>query len=179
MEMAMTDLREKIVDELRFARSLDDSRTDDEVADHIIALLPKVPEDGCQSAETVLPTVDNWPSPTESMLDDPVFSAIWQCIKGWDISVPNAYEGYMGATGNHVCAILEGIQPLMPKVPELRWDGPDLLLGNLLVGDAWSPGGVSYRGKAGEDVVAWNVATEQEARTAVERAVREALGWEA
>ena len=44
MEMAMTDLREKIVDELRFARSLDDSRTDDEVADRIIALLPKLSE---------------------------------------------------------------------------------------------------------------------------------------
>lgn len=39
MEMAMTDLREKIVDELRFARSLDDSRTDDEVADRIIAIM--------------------------------------------------------------------------------------------------------------------------------------------
>lgn len=85
-------------------------------------LEPKVPKDGCQSVETVSPTVDNWPSPTESMLDDPVFSAIWQFIKGWDISVPNAYEGYMGATGNHVRAILEGIRPLVPKAPELLLD---------------------------------------------------------
>ena len=130
----MTDMREKIDNEVTaFSAALiewcEGNRSDeplsDDLADRIIALLPKAPEDGCQSAATVTPTVDNWPSPTESMLDDPIFSAIWQCIKGWDISVPNSYEGYMGATGNHVCAILEGIRPLIPKMPEMQWRTTD------------------------------------------------------
>jgi hypothetical protein len=43
------------------------------------------------------------------MLDDPKFGAIWQTIKSWDINVPGAYNGYCGATGNHVRAILDAL----------------------------------------------------------------------
>jgi hypothetical protein len=50
-----------------------------------------------------------WPDPTPEMLGDPRFNAIWQAIKAWDISVPGAYGGYCGATGNHVRAILDAI----------------------------------------------------------------------
>lgn len=50
-----------------------------------------------------------WPDPTPEMLADPLFNAIWQCIKTWDISVPGAYTGYMGATGNHARAIFDAI----------------------------------------------------------------------
>jgi hypothetical protein len=49
------------------------------------------------------------PSPTEAMLEDPRFEAIWQCIKTWDINVPAAYGGYCGATGSHVRAILDAL----------------------------------------------------------------------
>lgn len=50
-----------------------------------------------------------WPDPTPNMLADPKFNAIWDCIKRWDISVPGAYGGYCGATGNHVRAILDAL----------------------------------------------------------------------
>ena len=50
-------------------------------------------------------------SPTETELKrDPLFEAIWQTIKSWDINVPNEYVGYCGATGNHVCAILDAVK---------------------------------------------------------------------
>jgi hypothetical protein len=50
-----------------------------------------------------------WPDPTQEMLDSPLFMAVWNCIKKWDINVPNAYAGYCGATGNHVRAILDAL----------------------------------------------------------------------
>ena len=48
------------------------------------------------------------PKPEE--LKDPIFEAIWQAIKTWDINVPEEYDGYSGATGNHVCAILDAVR---------------------------------------------------------------------
>jgi hypothetical protein len=50
-----------------------------------------------------------WKDPTREMLDDPLFNAIWDTIKRWDINVPEAYSGYMGATGNHARAIFDAI----------------------------------------------------------------------
>lgn len=50
-----------------------------------------------------------WPDPTSEMLDDPMFNAIWNCIKTWDINVPEVYDGYCGATGNHARAILDAL----------------------------------------------------------------------
>jgi hypothetical protein len=63
---------------------------------------------------TVEPTVpfhktNAWPDPTPEMLASPEFEAIWQCIKRWDINVPDAYSGYCGASGNHVRAILDAL----------------------------------------------------------------------
>ena len=40
----------------------------------------------------------------------PAFDAIWECIKTWDINVPEAYGGYCGATGSHVQAILNALK---------------------------------------------------------------------
>ena len=51
-----------------------------------------------------------WTDPTPEMLEDPKFERIWQLIKTWDIAVPGAYGGYCGATGNHVCAILNALK---------------------------------------------------------------------
>jgi len=59
-----------------------------------------------------------WPDPTEEMVSTPEFEAVWQCIKSWDIAVPEVYYGYCcGATGNHVRAILDalGAQPSIPN----------------------------------------------------------------
>ena len=44
--------------------------------------------------------------PTEEDLRSPVFNAIWQAIKRWDISRDTALEGYHGVTGTDVMAIL-------------------------------------------------------------------------
>ena len=50
-----------------------------------------------------------WPDPTPEMLNNPTFNKIWNCIKSWDINVPEAYQGYCGATGNHARAILDAL----------------------------------------------------------------------
>ncbi len=50
-----------------------------------------------------------WPDPTPEMLDTILFDTIWRVIKTWDINVPHAYSGYMGATGNHARAIYAAI----------------------------------------------------------------------
>ncbi len=57
----------------------------------------------------------NWPDPTEEMMKDPRFLAIWDCIMSWDINVPKAYSGYCGATGNHVRAILDALDSAKPQ----------------------------------------------------------------
>lgn len=50
-----------------------------------------------------------WPDPSPEMLRSAEFNTVWNCIKNWDISVPDAYGGYCGATGNHVRAILDAL----------------------------------------------------------------------
>ena len=69
------------------------------------------------------------PDPPPAVLDDPVFEAVWQCIKTWDINVPGAYVGYMGATGNHAWAIVDVVARTIidklagsdPPAPAPRW----------------------------------------------------------
>ena len=58
------------------------------------------------------PTIP-WLDPTPEMLiNDPVFDTIWNTIKTWDINVPEAYEGYCGATGAHARAIYDALETL-------------------------------------------------------------------
>jgi hypothetical protein len=66
------------------------------------------------TVESILPfpaweQTKDWPDPTGEQLQSPQFEVIWQVIKSWDISVPDAYRGYCGATGNHVRAILDAL----------------------------------------------------------------------
>jgi hypothetical protein len=56
-----------------------------------------------------------WPEPTPEMLETPEFEAVWQCIKRWDINVPDRYSGYCGATGNHVRAILDALAMVLNR----------------------------------------------------------------
>ena len=58
----------------------------------------------------------DWPGPTPDELESPMFEAIWQVIKGWDISVSDAYEGYCEATGNHVVAITRALNNAAIKI---------------------------------------------------------------
>ena len=50
-----------------------------------------------------------WSGPTEEMLNDTLFNAIWNAIKTWDINVPEIYNGYTGAMGNHARIIYDSI----------------------------------------------------------------------
>lgn len=48
--------------------------------------------------------------PTEKDLESPLFEAVWQAIKGWDIEREPGI-GYAGATGTDVMTILNAIKP--------------------------------------------------------------------
>lgn len=39
---------------------------------------------------------NNWLDPTPEMLETPEFEAVWQCIKSWDINVPEQYTKVHG-----------------------------------------------------------------------------------
>lgn len=57
-----------------------------------------------------------WQDPTPEMLNgDPLFDKIWSVIKDWDIGVKEEYDGYTGATGNHVRAIYDAIKSMENK----------------------------------------------------------------
>lgn len=53
--------------------------------------------------------MSEWRDPQSEETETPEFNAVWNLIKNWDINVPDAYEGYCGATGNHVVAILDAL----------------------------------------------------------------------
>lgn len=46
------------------------------------------------------------PNPTAADQADPLFEAIWQATKTWDVNVPEKYVGYCGMNGSHVMLIL-------------------------------------------------------------------------
>lgn len=50
------------------------------------------------------------PNPSKEDLDSPLFNAIWDVIKSWDVNVPAYYVGYCGANGSHAKLILEAIK---------------------------------------------------------------------
>lgn len=64
-------------------------------------------KDGIFSNKTI-----KWESPTPEMMKTPEFNAIWECIKTWDINVPEVYDGYCGANDNHVVLILDALYKL-------------------------------------------------------------------
>ena len=63
------------------------------------------------TASVQRPIVDTpMPNPTEGDLQDPLFNAIWQTTKTWDVNVPEYYFGYCGMNGSHVMLILNAIR---------------------------------------------------------------------
>ena len=50
------------------------------------------------------------PNPADTDLADPLFNAIWEVIKTWDVNVPELYVGYCGANGSHVMLILDAVR---------------------------------------------------------------------
>lgn len=53
--------------------------------------------------------MSDYPNPTDEDLHDPVFEAVWQAIKGWDLS-RESNRMYAGASGNDVMHILKAIE---------------------------------------------------------------------
>ena len=56
--------------------------------------------------------MDAMPNPTQEQTNDPMFLAIWEIIKHWDVNVPEYYVGYCGATGSHVMLIFNALHKL-------------------------------------------------------------------
>jgi hypothetical protein len=73
-------------------------------------------EDLVQEINKIENPID-WPDPTEEQLNSYRFNKIWEVIKDWDIAVPTAYNGYCGATGNHVVAIMNALE-IKPETEE-------------------------------------------------------------
>jgi NTP pyrophosphatase (non-canonical NTP hydrolase) len=48
-------------------------------------------------------------------VDSPVFKAVWNAIRKWDIGDPERYTGHMGATGSHVQQILDAVNAPQPR----------------------------------------------------------------
>lgn len=99
-----------------------------------------------------------WPDPTPEMLETSMFEAIWQCIKSWDINVPDAYNGYCGATGNHVRAITDAITQSQAV------DGPSFRI----VGDSITENKTEMMGALGMPPVIDKDALLREAKTLCE-----------
>lgn len=59
------------------------------------------------------------PNPTEAQLASPEFDAIWQCIKSWDVNVPEFYDLYCDANGSHVVLILQALESLKQETPHV------------------------------------------------------------
>lgn len=57
--------------------------------------------------------------PTPKELASPLFEAIWQTIKTWDINAP-WYSGYCGATGNHAAVILRALTTAVSGSPQVE-----------------------------------------------------------
>jgi hypothetical protein len=49
------------------------------------------------------------PNPTPQMHLNPIWNAIWDVIKTWDVSIPGHYDGYMGANGSHATMIFNAL----------------------------------------------------------------------
>jgi hypothetical protein len=70
--------------------------------------------EGRAAPAAYLPSADaDYPDPTPADLEEPLFLAVWEAIKKWDISRNPANQGYAGASGNDVMHILIGMAPLI------------------------------------------------------------------
>jgi hypothetical protein len=63
----------------------------------------------------LVPATFHYQDPTPEMQTDPLWNAIWDEVKTWDINVPTEYAGYMGASGNHVTAIYLAIEAQLER----------------------------------------------------------------
>jgi len=65
--------------------------------------------------------VESLRDPTVKKITSPLFNAIWNCIKEWDIATglnkdDEGNDLYSNATGNHVVAIIDAINAAQSKI---------------------------------------------------------------
>ena len=85
-------------------------------------------------------------------------------------------------TADATNVVADRILALLPKVPELRWDEyGSLMLGDIEeginVGEIAPNADGTWRAGTSYKWINWSSPTQEEARAAVEAAVRKALGW--
>lgn len=59
------------------------------------------------------------PAVGEDVMNSPLFNAVWEVVKHWDIGVPSAYGGYCAGNGSHVAAIVNAIIKSRLSAPPL------------------------------------------------------------
>lgn len=79
--------------------------------------------------------LEEMPNPTDADLTDPLFEAIWQVTKRWDVNVPSHYVGYCGMNGSHVMLILNAIRSAREPPPGHWWRFANIR--QIIQGNAW------------------------------------------
>jgi hypothetical protein len=106
------------------------------------------------------------PDPTPADLEDPVFNAIYEATKDWDVGAPKHHSGHTGMTGNHVMVILNAVRELRrkqldfyrgahyqrmdPQPVQVGASHPYLADGTVIPVPADMPGAVPWRDRDGE-----------------------------
>lgn len=103
----MTRSMDAIIAELKYLDSVDTQALTTMEALSFADRAIEVMEEYKQAEQSLC--VLQMPNPTEDDLNSPVFEAIWQVIKHWDVNVPQYYSGYCGANGSHVMLILNAL----------------------------------------------------------------------
>lgn len=66
------------------------------------------------------------PSTTPEMLaSDPLFNAIYEAIRSWDVNVPACYVGYCGANGSHAAMIYASVKRSMGELVNFQAETPE------------------------------------------------------
>ena len=56
-----------------------------------------------------------WPAPTIEDYASLAFQRVWDCVRRWDINVPDAYAGYRLGSGAHAKEILAALGELVQR----------------------------------------------------------------
>lgn len=113
---------------------------------------------------------------------------IYELLTKWRMDIHNdtAADGSRNYWANKPAStydIADRILALLPKMPELRWDEyNNLMLGDiddgLTAGEVAIDAGGTWLGGTSHEWIDQRFTTREQARAAVETAVRKALGWE-
>lgn len=68
--------------------------------------------------------VGDLPGPSDEMLASPQFEAVWQVVRRWDLERAPG-DGYDGANGGDVRAILDALDAIPAEAPELPPKGAE------------------------------------------------------